>query len=156
MADTLAEPFTQHLEFLGYKVDQPNASGWQMACHERRWNIFIGPHEIATRVFGQLVAGQSFGDEKELFFEELNRINDDAVVARFSAIRDEDGDIIVRVRARYSGLYDRCAFGAFMDAWHDDIDLLRRLPTLPSRPEAADEAEAGEGTDAPAEKPRVS
>jgi len=144
MAKATGESFEKHLEFLGYSVDPANDAGWQLVHHDRRWNIFIRVLETGTRVFGQIMAGKSFGDDREEFLDALNRANDDSAVARFSVVQDEDGDVVVRARALFTGAYDRRAFGMFMDAWHDDIALLGRLPALPQVVE-----ESGGEDDAP-------
>jgi hypothetical protein len=147
MAKATGESFEKHLEFLGYAVDPANDAGWHLARHDRRWNIFVRVLDTGTRVFGQIMAGKSFGDEREAFFDALNRANDDCAVARFSVIQDEEGDLVVRARALFTGSYDRRAFGMFMDAWHDDITLLARLPALPQEVEESDDEE---GIPAPA------
>ena len=139
MAKASGNPFQQHLEFLGYAVDPANDSGWQLARHDRHWTIYIRVLETGARLFGQSVAGKSFGDEQLDFLEALNRSNDDAAVARFSVIQDDEGDIVVRARALFTGPYDRRTFGMFMDGWHDDIALLARLPELPQVADGADE-----------------
>jgi hypothetical protein len=141
MAKPTRNAFEQHLEFLGYAVDPANDSGWQLARHDRRWNIFVRFFEAGVRVFGQIVVGKSFGDDQLGFLEALNRANDEAAVARLSVIQDEDGDVVVRVRALFTGAYDRRAFGAFMDAWHDDTALSARLPALPQVAEPSGEDE---------------
>ena len=70
----------------------------------------------------------------------MNRANESSSVARFTFGRDAEGAWFVRMRALFSGGSDRRPFGLLLDAWHEDLAILR---TAPREEEAKVEAEEG-------------
>ena len=140
MIETLQKRVAAHLAYLGYEVKPPQPDGWALAVHPVRLDFVFRAFEIGLRLHCVLFLGKQADEEAWRHF--LNRANDSSVLSRFALVRDEDGDFAVRVRTLLPGAYDRRRFGLLLDAWQEDVALLRGGPAPASDDEdAADDAE---------------
>jgi hypothetical protein len=131
-----------HVECLGYEVT-PQPDGWTLASHPVRLNFLFRPFEIGVRLHCAIWLGKKRPDE-DAWHAFLNRANDTSFFARFAMARDDDGEYSVRVRALLPGMYDRRTFGLLLDAWQEDVALLRGAPRSASEEEEAEEGQEAE------------
>jgi hypothetical protein len=125
-----ADPIASHLEFFGYSC-HPSDGNWVDATHPRRWDFSYIKGSYGWRLYAAVIVGKSLGEWHAAFLEAINGINEKSVVTKFTALKDSDGDYVVRLRAVYTSGYDKRDFGMFMDQWHSDEELLSELPQLP-------------------------
>lgn len=141
MDEKFLKTVTSHVEYLGYDVKPPHPDGWVLAVHPVRLDFMFRPFELGVRLHCVLFVGKRVDEEAWRSF--LNRLNDTSMFARFALFRDDEGDYGVRVRALLPGKYDRRTFGLLLDAWQEDVALLRSAPRLA----AEDEEGTEEGQD---------
>jgi len=108
------EPFTDHLDFLGYEVERKE--GWSKALHERRMNIFFKEYNGGILLTGSYTSDDFAKGNRGDYLNFINMLNRRALVARIYA--DDEGSICFD--AWFSGIYDKKQFGMFMDSWHYD------------------------------------
>jgi len=126
MSDTLPKGLSTHLACLGYEL-QPQPDGWTLAIHPVRYNFSVRAFEIGVRVHSALVIGKELPNAKA-WLAFINHVNDTSILSRFAVAVDEDGDHLMRVRAMLPAKYDRRTYGLLLDAWHEDLALLRMAP----------------------------
>ena len=126
MSKPVDQIVAKHLEYLGYEVHvQPD--GWTYAVHPVRHNIHLLASELGVRLHCLIWIGNDISG-REAWLEFVNRANESASVARFAFGRDGEGTWFVRIRALLSRVYDRRLFGLLLDAWHEDLAVLRTAP----------------------------
>lgn len=146
MNDKQLKTLQAHVECLGYEVTlQPD--GWTLATHPVRLNFLFRPFEIGVRLHCAIWLGKKRPDE-DAWHAFLNRANDTSVFSRFALARDDEGEYSVRVRALLPATYDRRAFGLLLDAWQEDVALLRSAPGPASDHE--EETDEGQEEEKPA------
>jgi hypothetical protein len=137
--DESAVDFATHLEFLGYSIEAA-VEGWRHARHPVRYNFSFRATEVGLRMHCGITIGSSLPGGRRAWLEFINTANDQAVVACFALIADDEGVQKLQVRHLFSGPYSRAGFGAAMDMWHEDLALIRYAPP-PDQPadESADD-----------------
>jgi hypothetical protein len=136
MTKDIATLLATHLEYLGYEVRQQDDK-WSIAAHPTRWNFHFRAFDIGVRVHCAIVLHKRLPN-RDAWLEFVNRANDSARLARFALVRDAEGDNVVRIRTLLPRTYDRRTFGLLLDAWHEDVALLRTAPPNEEEDEAAD------------------
>ena len=116
----------KHLEYLGYEA-RPQPDGWTYAVHPVRHNLHVHAFVLGVRLHCMVWIGNDIASREE-WLEFVNRANESSNVARFTLGRDAEGTWFVRIRALFTGRYDRRPFGLFLDAWHEDLAVLRTAP----------------------------
>ncbi len=112
-----------HLEFLGYRVkEKPEAEGVYGATHDKRWH-FVFNEQVGGIFFRSFVPTDDVATNAELE-SFVNDLHTKAIVARFYI--DEDGDLAIE--AWWPNIYERSAFGTFVDAWNQDIGAMIQHP----------------------------
>lgn len=140
MRKDLTKSLSTHLEFLGYEVTR-NPDGWTTAVHPTRYNFAFQLFDIGVRLHSSVALGRTLANA-DAWQAYLNRANDTSTLTRYALVKDADGDIVVRARALLPPQYERRLFGMLLDAWQEDLVLLRHAPP----PEAEEDvAEDGEG-----------
>ena len=142
-----ADPVAIHLEYYGYTM-RPMSDGWTYAEHPRRLNFCYRKVPYGWRLFAGLVVGRSLGELRGTILDALNAINEQSDVAKFSLMRDSDGDSVVRARAVFHGDYRRQDFAVFVDLWQSDLERLSDLPRVPRDAEEDDSSEEKAEADA--------
>jgi hypothetical protein len=136
MSKPIDQFVAKHLQYFGYDIHvQPD--GWTYAVHPVRHNIHLRAFELGVRLHCQIWIGNEVSS-REAWLEFVNRANESSAVARFTCGRDAEGIWFVRMRALLSGAYDRRLFGLLLDAWHEDLAVLR---TAPREEETQDEVD---------------
>ncbi len=109
-----ADKIMNHLEFLGYDVSQ---NGQRIAArHEKYLNLLIRSYEGGILVSG-FFRGTEFGKANQAkWLEILNKLNRKSTVAKYYI--DKDGDLAIE--AYYPGVYNKKAFGIFIDNLQQD------------------------------------
>ena len=140
MSDTIDRTVGRHLEYLGYEVhDHPD--GWSYAVHPVRLNMHVRACELGVRLHCMLWIGNHVAN-RPVWLEFVNRANDSATLARFDFGRDDEGAYHVRVRALLPATYKRRLFALLLDAWQEDLRLLRSAPReMPVEEDEGDEEE---------------
>ena len=130
MSDHPTDPISSHLEFLGYE-SRTTPDGWCFSSHPRRLNLFYKKFPFGWRFHASIYLAPSLGDLRSSFLDGVNAINEKSTVVKFTLNRDSDGDFAIRARAIFQPDYGKKEFGAFMDTWHSDLELLSELPKVP-------------------------
>lgn len=110
-----------HLEFLGYQISQDEKR--IMAHHNTKCDFTIRPLQggfIFTAIF---TGNQNAKGDKASFLDFINSLNNEAVLARFSA--DKDSDFFIE--AWHPPSYERVAFAAFLDVLDQDFQRFLKL-----------------------------
>ncbi len=117
-ADAPADPVVAHLEYLGYRCDVVEQG-------IRAQHISKLPFVVAPARGGILLQtgfpGKSDSSEASKRFIVLNAVNARMQVARGFWTRE--GDLFVT--AWMPGLYDKLRFAAYIEAWEQDLKILR-------------------------------
>ncbi len=117
-ADTPADPVVSHLEYLGYRCDSVEQG--IRAQHNSKL-----PFVVSSARGGILLQtgfpGKSDSAEASKRFTVLNTVNAKMHIAR--GFWTQEGDLFVK--AWMPGLYDKLRFAAFIEAWEQDLKLLR-------------------------------
>ena len=137
MSKPVHQIVAKHLEYLGYQV-QLQPDGWTYAVHPVRHNIHLRASELGVRLHCLIWIGNDVSS-REAWLEFVNRANESSTVARFMFGRDAEGTWFVRIRALLSGAYERRPFGLLLDAWHEDLAVLRTAPRVEEPKVEADE-----------------
>jgi hypothetical protein len=135
---TLPKGLSTHLACFGYEL-QPQPDGWTLAIHPVRYNFSIRAFDIGVRVHSAIIIGKELPNPRA-WLAFINHANDTAILSRFAVTVDEDGDHLMRVRALLPAKYDRRTYGLLLEAWHEDLALLRMAPRA-TLGEADEEAE---------------
>lgn len=146
MSEPLVRLVTRHFECLGYSCTLQD-DGWVLAEHPVRLNVAFRVLPTGVGLYCSVSVGRGQPD-RDAWHAFLNRANDTSVLSRFAVGRADDGEFSVRVRALLPSKYDRKAFGVLVDAFQEDVALLRHAPP------PAEEVE-GDETDPQEEKPSV-
>jgi hypothetical protein len=136
MSKPIDQIVAKHLEYFGYE-NHVQPDGWTYAVHPVRHNIHLRAFELGVRLHCLIWIGNDVSS-REAWLDFVNRANESSAVARFTFGRDAEGTWFVRIRALLSGVYDRRLFGLLLDAWHEDLAVLR---TASREEETRDEAE---------------
>ena len=137
MSKPIDQVVAKHLEYLGYETHlQPD--GWTYAVHPVRQDIHVHAFVLGVRLHCLLWIGNDVSS-RDAWLEFVNRANESSTVARFTFGRDAEGTWFVRIRALLSGAYDRRLFGLLLDAWHEDLAVLRTAPREEETKVEADE-----------------
>lgn len=113
------DQFVNHLEFLGYEVERRDGDLIK-AKHQSNANFLFhifGFGAMAKAMFGVNSQGKNRRGD---VLERLNSYNSVARVSR--AYIDKDFDLAIE--AVFPNLYDKPAFGVFIEAYNDDMGLL--------------------------------
>jgi hypothetical protein len=132
--DALLKPLTKHFEFLGYTVTVQE-DGWAFAEHPVRLNVLFKPTLLGVRLHCSLLLGKRNPDFSA-WHPFLNRANDTSALSRFALALSGEHEWSVRVRALLPARYDRSTFALLLDAWQEDVAMLRDAP----RPAEGDDA----------------
>jgi hypothetical protein len=127
----LIDEISKHIAFLGYSADvvEPNKQGWvPMILAKQPEKIeFVILQVSPLRAWCQA----NFTTVKQLepgMSDFTNEINKEFLVSRlFFEEVGEDRLIALRVRAIYSGVYNKEAFGQFWDSLQSDVQKLLNL-----------------------------
>jgi len=118
MSVSTLEQIVTHLQFLGYEVSRDGDV--TRAKHPRKFNVSIRPLAggiLFTTIFG---CQDNAKRSKLGYLEMINSLNANAAIARFYA--DKDSDLFIE--AWHPDYYERASFGAFMQIWDRDCNLL--------------------------------
>lgn len=118
--DELLNEVAEHLQYLGYAIEDRRPGEGFRAAHERRFDIVF-------KVFHDgLLLTTYFRTQAPppLLFELSNHLHQQAVVSRFHLARD--GYFVME--AWRAGSYDRAGFATFMEAWQSDARTLASSP----------------------------
>jgi hypothetical protein len=134
--DKLPHHYAEHLEFLGYTCNwQPD--GWLYASHAVRWNFFLRPTELGVRFHCTIHLGFLTERRRISSLEFLNRVNQQAFLVRFTLDYEPTTEtFLARARMVAPAEYRRQEFGAWMDRWQGDLELLRDAPWADEEEEA--------------------
>lgn len=138
----------RHLEFLGY-TSRPQDDGWVFAEHPTRPDLCFRVFPFGIRVVALFDLGRLSDTLRADWVEFANRCNGAGNFVRFALRPRSDGGYSFNASAVFQGHYGKVSFGGFMDAWHDDLLLMRHAPN--GRDPAADEDEDEEAPDGAAE-----
>ena len=108
-----SDDYKAHFEFLGYTVEDGETS--LIAKHDEFYNVSVKNYNggvLVVTFFGTTDKAKS---DRVGFFEFLNKMNTDAIAARY--YEDDEGDVIVE--GWYPGDYDRTRFGVFIDKFNE-------------------------------------
>jgi hypothetical protein len=118
--ESVFDEFLDHLEYLGYNIEEDYDGSIFLAKHECFPN-FIIKYKAAGILFYTLAKCNELVDiDRPGFIERLNELNSRSMVLRFWV--DEDNDLIMD--AWCSKHYDRAGFAIFMDLLIGDMRLL--------------------------------
>lgn len=113
-----ADPVMAHLEYLGYRCDSIEQG--IRAQHNSKLP-FVVTSERGGILLQTGFPGKSDTVEISRRFSVLNTVNTRMQVAR--GFWTEEGDLFVK--AWMPGLYDKLRFAAYIQAWEDDLKILR-------------------------------
>ncbi len=116
--ETPADPVMAHLEYLGYRCDSVEQG--IRAQHNSKLP-FVVTSERGGILLQTGFPGKSDTVEISRRFSVLNTVNTRMQVAR--GFWTEEGDLFVK--AWMPGLYDKLRFAAYIQAWEDDLKVLR-------------------------------
>ena len=117
----------KHLEFLGYTAT-PQDDGWTFAAHPTRPDLCFRAVPFGIRVVALFDLGKLTDGLRAEWVEFANRCNNAGIFVRFSLSTRTDGGHSFRTTAVFHGEYAKAAFGGFIDAWHDDVALMKHAP----------------------------
>lgn len=126
---------SKHLEFLGYTSSLQD-DGWMFAAHPTRPDLCFRTVPFGVRMVALFDLGRLSDNLRAEWVDFANRCNSAGIFVRFSLGTRTDGGQSFRATAVFHGEYAKAAFGAFIDAWHEDVALVKHAP---NREEAANE-----------------
>ena len=130
--DHALRKMVKHLEFLGYRAEVQD-DGWTFVSHPTRPDFFVRDFPFGIRAVAMFTLDRVVCDPEWLAF--VNKCNELGTLSSFSLVFKKDGSgTAVRVVTVLPRAYDKPTFGAWVDAWHEDLALLRNAP---EREEAA-------------------
>jgi hypothetical protein len=118
MATTAIDKMVDHLSFLGYDMERKgqDESPYVVASHEARPNLVLRNHAGGILIQSAFKSSDAAKADTEGYLSFMNSLNMKANVTRYYA--DNDWDFVIE--AWHPDMYDRSAFGIFMDMWHRD------------------------------------
>ncbi|MDR3557279.1 MAG: hypothetical protein P4L55_21190 [Syntrophobacteraceae bacterium] len=120
MDNSFIEQIVSHLEFLGYEVHVTYSEGDKVefvsAKHPYRSNILFRPYLDGFLFQLFYATHESTKDRYDEFLDYVNNLNKCASIARMYC--DDNRDLVIE--AWLSPIYDKVAFGRFIDAWDND------------------------------------
>ena len=116
-------PFKEHLEFLGYTVEEKDDDKRAVAKHNRNYDISIRTYLGGLLFSSFITMKKPLGDNRNAALEVANRLNADAQTVRYYI--DKDGDLAIE--SVFLSAYDRGVFGRFMDHYNDISSQLSKL-----------------------------
>lgn len=127
MASELMKKVCTHLEFMGYNIQIDEKV--TKAKHDSRLNILLRDFNggiLLTAFF----SGNDFAKrDRAGYLEFINGMNQKAAVTRVYADRDND----LAFEGWYPGMYDKAAFGTFIDLWDHDTGVQLREKAAEAR-----------------------
>lgn len=120
MAD-IVDLICTHMEFLGYEITRRDG-GAVTAKHQTHFNVVFkqyGYGILFSAFFGINAEGKA---RKESTSLRCNAFNKEARVAR--AYLDDDVDLVLE--ATFPVMYDKAAFGVFLEAFNNDLRLFAK------------------------------
>lgn len=122
MDKQVLEKMAAHLEFLGYQIENKGESVF--ATHPQKTNILIRPGSGGFFIQALYNVGKKAEQDRIGFLEALNELNSKAIVARFWA-QPRDKEPSLGIDVWVPSIYDKVAFGTFLEFWHyDTVTLL--------------------------------
>ena len=118
----MLEEAVNHLEFLGYTITRKEETTW--AQHAVKLNITLKLYRQGLLLSSFLRADEKARVDRAGFREFINKLNEQASVARFYA--DGDGDLAMEAWFP-DGAYERIRFGHFLSLREQDIERIRSL-----------------------------
>jgi hypothetical protein len=109
VAEDLISLACAHLEFFGYTIDE-EPDGWRFARHPVRWTFHLRFRDAALRFVCAVHIGTLADGTREEWQAHVNQMNERAALCRFALIRENGADV-VRIRAVFTGAYERRLFG---------------------------------------------
>jgi hypothetical protein len=116
---TALDQICNHLEFLGYEIDRVKEE-FILARHQKHANFALKIHGFGALAAAIYEVSEDGKRQRADFMERLNFYNNAARVCR--AYLDKNSDLLIE--AVFPNLYDRTAFGVFIELFNDDIRLL--------------------------------
>jgi hypothetical protein len=107
-----AREIQEHLEFNGYTVEVNDQR--MLAKHASKPNISLRKYNAGILLTSTYIGTDEGHNSRRRMIEIANSLNIDAVAARFYI--DKDTDLIVE--GYYSGVYDKEAFGIYLDKYN--------------------------------------
>ncbi len=123
MSENLLAQVSTHLSFLGYEVSCDDEDQIYRAIHPVRTNFLFWKYRGGILLTSFYKSTRTAQTEYAGYLNQINTLNQEAAVCRFLADKEND----LRLEAWFPGNYDKTTFGIFMESWHGDSDLLRRL-----------------------------
>ncbi len=141
MSEEHPPQYAEHLEFLGYQCERQD-DAWMYAAHPIRLNFFLRPFGLGLRLYCPIRLGRLSATSRAEWLDFINHLNERTSISTFTLEFEEtDRVFAVRIRAVAPGEYNRSDFGAWMDTWHEDLDLFRDGPEV-REDECAEDGEA--------------
>lgn len=123
----LANQFKNHLEFLGFSIDEIEGDGTSthvmlISKHEKRSNLLINViNEDAILVSARYTISKVETAEKlSQIYENLNKANANALASRWSYSQDSDGDCIITIELFFRK-YDKVEFWKNLELMEDEV-----------------------------------
>jgi len=107
-----ARDIQEHLEFNGYTVEVNDQR--MLAKHASKPNISLRKYNAGILLTSTYIATDEGHNSRRRLVDIANALNIDAVAARFYI--DKDTDLIVE--GYYSGVYDKEAFGIYLEKYN--------------------------------------
>ena len=130
MADDTLTQMVNHLEFLGYTAETQD-DGWTFLSHPTRADFYVKAFPFGVRGVAIFPIPDLVGDAEWLAF--VNRCNDASIVASFAITSKPGRPDALRTVVLFPLAYDKVSFGALVEAWQQDLELLRDAPEREER-----------------------
>ncbi|HEX2255159.1 MAG TPA: hypothetical protein VHG92_00415 [Afifellaceae bacterium] len=117
-----AEAYKNHLEFLGYTVEE--SDGQMVARHSSNFNVILKALRGGMLLTSFFTSADEAKTETASFHNVINGLNARAVSVRYYA----DSDVDLVAEAWYPGAYDRERFGLQINEFNSDLSKLPELP----------------------------
>ena len=117
MNEPYMEQFLNHMEFLGYTITREEK--FARARHEKNSNLVAQPMKAGVLFSCFFSHGAAGIEDRDGYLKAINIANRRVLVARFYTDKDED----LVIESWYPGLYEKAAFGSFIDIYNRDIIL---------------------------------
>jgi hypothetical protein len=125
MADDTLKDIVNHLEFLGYSSERQD-DGWTSVSHPTRPDFFMKPFAHGVRAVAFFRYDEQVCGPEWLSF--ANNCNEASRLASFSVFSQDGKGTGVRSVVVFPLAYDKVMFGAWMEAWQQDLEILRNAP----------------------------
>jgi hypothetical protein len=118
MAEEILNEMITHLEFLGYGVVQEEGSIW--ATHPKYINLVFSDFGFGILFKAFFAFTEEAKDNRAEVLEMVNQFNFQASLCK--AYVDDDFDLALE--ACFPRVYDKTAFGVFIDSLNTDVRLI--------------------------------